>query len=250
MKLSLLKTSITCSVLLLIFLSSCTTIQTTTDELQIRTQTVAYSSPHPILTSTLERTSTPTQLPIPGYMSAYIEGGYEQMNNDQFMCFVIDENKVHVAPLGGIVYKDRKIFIWVEVDYITDGILKHGNVLVHMQRGGSDLQNEFNKFTFSNSGQSGSNGTEAFYQSISKAWTDSTEGDHPIACGVLGLEKPADEVLLGAKVHDAFIKQNLEETGVVLLFDGVFPVVDGKPQSVTIYKIGDVLPITQAFIIQ
>jgi len=183
-------------------------------------------------------------------MDAYKAGGYDKKNTDDFLCFVIDENKVHISPLGGIVFKERKIFIWVEVDYIINGSLKHGNVLVHVQRGGSEINKEFHKFTFSNSGASGPNGTEAFYQALAKGWTDKTEGDHTIACGILGLDKPPDEVLIDAKVHEAFIMQNLEETGVVLLFDGVFPVVNGKAQPVTIFKVGEVLPITQAFIIQ
>ncbi|MDP3451118.1 MAG: hypothetical protein Q8R87_11105, partial [Anaerolineaceae bacterium] len=187
---------------------------------------------------------------IPAYMDAYIEAGYDKKNTDQFLCFVVDENKVHIGPLGGVVFKERKIFIWAEVDYIIDGVLKHGNVLVHVQRGGSEIHNEFQKFTFSNSGSSGPNGTEAYYQALAKGWTDKTESVHTIACGILGLEKPAEEVLKDVKAHEAFINQNLEETGVVLLFDGVFPVMDGKAQPVTIFKIGEVLPITQAFIIQ
>ena len=42
---------------------------------------------------------------------------------------------------------------------------------------------------------------------------------------------------------------DLEANGVQLLFDGVFPVVDGKAQSVNIPAIGEVLPIVQAEIV-
>lgn len=75
MRTILFKTSITFSISFLIFLSSCTTIEATTVNLQESTRIEENSSPQPLETSSLEPTSTATQLPNPDYMGAYVEGG-------------------------------------------------------------------------------------------------------------------------------------------------------------------------------
>ncbi len=239
------------SIFLLFSLSSCDTLSAVTSS---ATSTIFPSETATAIpaTSTPEPSPTATQVPIPDYMDAYLEGGYDKKNTDQFLCFVIDENKVHISPAGGVLFNERRIFIWTEVDYIKAGRLLHSNVIVLMKRGGSGVQSDFQKITFSNSGASFDTGSEAFYRGIADGWMDNTEGEYPIACGLLGLETPEGDGLVDAESvgMDRFGQEGLESRGVKMLWEGLFPVVEGKALSVVIPGIGAVLPITEAFIIE
>lgn len=251
MKNRLFKYYLICSILFALSLSACNKL---IQNDKIETATTISSMTATVLppaTFTPAPTSTATQVPIPDYMNEYLLGGYDKKYSDQFMCFVIDESKIHVSPLGGIIYKERKIYSWVEVDYIVAGVLRHANVILLVERGGSSAQSEFAKFTFSNSGLMLGGVSPAFVEGFANEWKNGTKGDYPIVCGYLGLQ-----TLVGKSLTDAEglemgsrSQESLESRGVILLFTGVFPVTDGVAQSITISGIGEVLPITEAFVI-
>lgn len=189
----------------------------------------------PTQTFTPEPTSTETPHLIPDFMNEYIEHGFESQSTDDVLYIVLDETKIHYSPLIGIVYKERIIRSWYEVDYIQSGEWKHGVVLGYVRRGGNGVNQDFSKFTPANSGSNITNPSVAWVESIDQAWTSRSQGDHTIFRCLLGLNSISEMPL---------------QPGVELLFEGVFPVIDEKAQSVTIDGVGEVLPVTQCEIVK
>lgn len=184
----------------------------------------------PMPTFTLEPIATVTPLPIPDFMNEYIERGLEEQSNNDVLYLVFDETKIHYSPLSGIVYKERTIRSWYEVDYIQNGKWKHSIVLGFVRRGGGGTNQDFTKIIAANSGSNIANPSVAFVESYDQSWTSRTLGDHSIFRCLLGLNSTPEMPL---------------QPGVELLFEEVFPVVDKKAQSITIGGIGEVLPATQ-----
>ena len=185
----------------------------------------------PVPTATLEPTNTPepTQVVMPDYLATYCERGYDALNSDTELYVVIDEGKIHYSDLNGVVFNERIIRSWQEVDYVEDGVRKHGIVLGYVRRGGSGPNAEFGKFTLANSGSITANPSVEWVKSIDNSWTGRTEGTHTTFKGTIGIN---------------------EDPSIQLLFDGFFPIVNGVPQPVTIPGIGTVLPITSMEVVK
>ena len=181
-------------------------------------------------------------------MHEYIERGFDTISSDNVLCFVVDKSKVHYSPLEGNIYKERGIRSWLEVDYMRDGELQHGIILEFVRRGGNAIHNDLTKFTWSGSGSSSGNPSVAFVEAMHKAWAEHTPGQYTIGCGMLGIDLPLEMPQLDGIDFDVLSSAfKANETTLSILFDGVFPVVDGKAQSVTINGIGEVLPVTHFF---
>lgn len=189
----------------------------------------------PTATYPPEPTATVTPPSIPDYMNDYIERGFESQSTEDVIYLVFDENKIHYSPLAGIVYKERVIRSWYEVDYIQNGEWKHGIILGYIRRGGNGNNQDFGKFTPANSGSNSANPSIAWVESIDQAWTSRSEGEHTTFRCLLGLSSTPEMFL---------------QPGVDILFEGMFLVADGKAQSVTIDGIGEVLPVTQCEIVK
>lgn len=227
--------SVVASLILSFMLASCAT-----STVGKPAPTVAISStPSEILsptqTFTPEPTATETLQPIPDFMNEYIERGFESQSNNDVLYIVLDETKIHYSPLIGIVYKERIIRSWYEVDYIQGGEWKHGVMFGYVRRGGNGANQDFSKFTPANSGSNITNPSIAWVESIDQAWTSRSQGDHTIFRCLLGLNNTSEMPL---------------QSGVELLFEGLFPVINEKAQSVTIDGIGEVLPVTQCEIVK
>lgn len=203
----------------------------------------------PTQTFTPEPTATVTPPPIPDFMNEYIERGFDTVSSDHFLCFVIEDAKVHYSPLEGVVYKERVIRSWLEVAYILDGEFRHGIILEYVRRGGGNANSDFTKMIYANSGQLSVNAPVAYIEAVHKGWEKYTPTEHTIACGILGLNPPSETPLMDGVDFERLTKDDFKQNGVDLLFDGIFPVVDGKAQPVTINGIGEVLPITQCYIL-
>ncbi len=182
----------------------------------------------PAATPTSRPAPTATAQLIPEFMRDYIEQGYEARNTDETLCFVIHKKAVHYSPLEGIVFKGRVIRSWLEVSYLQNGEYRQGIILEYV-RSDTPL---FSKFVWSGSGSGMTNPSVAWVQTIHKGFEDATEGDYPIACGTLGLPANPEIALI---------------PGVDTLYEGIFPVEDGKVQTAWIPGIGRVLPVTQCF---
>lgn len=167
----------------------------------------------------------PTEMAVPDHMQEYCELGYDNPS-DGGLYVVVDESKVHFSDINGIVYNERVIRSWYEVDYIDDnGVLQHGFVLGYIRRGGTGSNADFTKLVTSNSGALIENPSVAFVQTMENGTKDMSPSAFPIYRAILGVEQGD-----WASEH---------------LFDGLFPVVDGVPQPITIPGIGRVLPITR-----
>lgn len=233
------------SLLLAFILSSCSSIPTSEPTSIVSISPTPPETLPPTQTFTPEPTATETPQVIPEYMSEYIERGFDTNSSDSLLCFVVDKAKVHYSPLEGIVYKERVIRSWLEIEYIRDGELHHGIVLEFVRRGGSVLHKDLTKLTWSGSGSSFANPSVAYVEKVHKVWAEYTPTQHTIGCGILGinplLETPQMDGVDFHIVSNAF---EANTSTISILFEGVFPVADGKAQSVTINGIGEVLPIT------
>lgn len=229
------------SLLILFFVTACSSLGAVEINGSVDSNPIPVRPTVPVVTE--------TQTVIPEYMNEYLRLGLDKVNNERLLCFVIDESKIHLAPLGGIALGERIVHSWVEVDYFQDGNLEHSNVLVMVRRGGA-TQKDFNKFVFSNSGSGGAAGTVAFYESVHKAWAEVTpDEEHPIACGILGLKPPAEIPTIAGIDFEELTSIDLEKNGVNLLFQDVFPEESGQPQQVWVNGIGRVLPVTQGYLL-
>lgn len=184
----------------------------------------------PTQTFSAEPTATDTPQSIPDFLNEYVERGFESLSTEDVLYLVFDETKIHYSPLAGIVYKERIIRSWYEVDYIHGGEWKHTIILGYVRRGGDGVNQDFTKIIAANSGSNITNPSVAFIESYDQSWTSRTPGNHTIFRCLIGLSNNLEMPL---------------QPGVELLFEGVFPVVDDKAQSVTITGIGEVLPVTQ-----
>lgn len=202
----------------------------------------------PTQTLTPEPTATETLQPIPDFMNEYIERGFDTISSDSLLCFVVDKTKVHYSPLEGIVYKERVIRSWLEVEYIRDGELHHGIILEYVRRGGSAIHKDLTKITWSGSGSSIVNPSVAFVERMHDAWAEYTPNQYTIGCGILGTNPPPEIPQMdGIDFHVLSNSFKANTSTIFILFEEFFPVVDGKVQPVTINGIGEVLPVTHFF---
>lgn len=236
------------SVLLAIILSSCSSLPTSEPTSIVSISPTPSETLSPTQTFTPEPTATETPQIIPEYMSEYIERGFDTVSTDSLLCFVVDKTKVHYSPLEGIIYKERVIRSWLEVEYIRDGELHHGIVLEFVRRGGSVIHKDLTKITWSGSGSSFVNPSVAFVERMHNAWSEYTPTQYTIGCGILGINLPSEIPQLDG-IDFSILANSFEANAstISILFEGFFPVVDGKAQPVTIQEIGEVLPITHFF---
>lgn len=231
------------SVLLTFILTSCVSSPVSEPTSIISISPTPPETLSPTQTSTPEPTATETPQVIPDYLSEYIERGFDTVSSDNLLCFVVDKAKVHYSPLEGIVYKERVIRSWLEIEYIRDGELHHGIILEFVRRGGSVIHKDLTKFIWSGSGSSFPNPSVAYVEKVHNVWAEYTPTQHTIGCGILGINLPPEMPQMDG--IDFHLFSNVYEANTIsLLFDGFFPVVDGKAQPVTIHGIGEVLPIT------
>lgn len=202
----------------------------------------------PTQTFTPKPTVTKTPQVIPDYMSEYIERGFDAISSDSLLCFVVDKAKVHYSPLEGIVYKERVIRSWLEVEYLRNGELHRGIILEFVRRGGNVIHKDLTKVTWSGSGSSFTNPSVAYVELIHNAWAEYTPNQHTIGCGILGTSLPSEIPQMdGIDFNNLLYAFEANTSTISILFDGVFPVEDGKAQSVTINGVGEVLPVTHFF---
>jgi hypothetical protein len=199
------------------------------------TETTVLSFPTNTLTPMSTATSLPptstirpteTVVPTPDYVQAFIDAGYDKKSTDSDFFVMYDESSVHYLPGDGIVFNERVIRSWAEVDYIENGVWKRGIVINFLVRGGKDIFSGYGKYILSSSQQSNMGGTsiEAI-KAVNKAVNEHTdEGGHPI-------------------MHTSLTRY--PDTGATQLFEGIFPMVDGKLQPVNISGIGIVLPFCE-----
>lgn len=236
------------SVLLTIILTSCVLSPVSEPTSIISISPTPPETLSPTQTSMLEPAATETPQVIPHYMSEYIERGFDTVSTDSLLCFVVDKTKVHYSPLEGIIYKERGIRSWLEVEYIRDGELHHGIVLEYVRRGGSVILKDLTKITWSGSGSSIENPSVAFVEAMHNGWSEYIPTQYTIGCGILGINLPSEIPQLGG-IDFSILANSFEAntSTISILFEGFFPVVDGKAQPVTIQGIGEVLPITHFF---
>jgi len=200
---------------------------------------VTESAVLPLHTNTATSVPTETSMPptptiitetvaptpaIPDYVQPFFEGGYDKKSTDDELYFVYDETSVHYLSGNSIVFNERIIKSWAEIDYVENGILKRGIILDLVIRGGNDnLTNIYGKFVWASSqSQMGTNPSLSFMEKMDKFFADSTpDTSHPI-------------------MHAPLI---YHPTGATQLYEGIFPIVDGRLQPVNIPGIGTVLPI-------
>ena len=222
-------------VTLLLVLAACSSPSTpvpTSTVLPLSTNTAAPApteTPIPF-TPTLEPTATVTVIPtpeIPDYMAYYFEAGYDKKSDDSKLYFVYNEDAIHYAPDNGILFNGRLIRSWVEIDYIEDGVYKHGNILSYVVMEKQNTHQFFAKFVYSNSGALfGMNPSLAFIKATDGSFNSEFTPD---------LSYPIMEATLGVIPN-----------GSEAIYEPIFPKKDGKSQPVTIPGIGEVLPITTA----
>jgi len=179
----------------------------------------------PTSTTTPTETVVPTPA-MPEYVQAFIDAGYDKKSTDSDFYVMYDESSVHYLPGDGIVFNERVIRSWAEVDYVENGVWKRGIVINLLIRGGKNLFSEYGKFIMSSSQQSHMDhfSTKAV-QSVNMAFNEHVdEGGHPI-------------------MHTSLTKY--PQTGDTQLYEGVFPMVEGKLQPVNIPGVGIVLPFCE-----
>ena len=179
----------------------------------------------PTSTTTPTETVMPTPA-MPEYVQAFIDAGYDKKSTDSDFYVMYDESSVNYLPGDGIVFNERVIRSWAEVDYVENGVWKRGIVINLLIRGGKNLFREYGKFIMSSSQQSHMDhfSTKAV-QSVNMAFNEHVdEGGHPI-------------------MHTSLTKY--PQTGDTQLYEGVFPMVEGKLQPVNIPGVGIVLPFCE-----
>jgi hypothetical protein len=217
--------------ILILVLAACSSPTPESKILSSPTNTVistqSQTSVPPTATLELTATATDTSTPAtPDYMRAYRETGFDNTTDSEKFYFVYNETEVHYTSGNGIVFNDRIIRSWVDVDYFENGVYKRGVILGYVLREMKNIHNYFGKYTVSSSGAlTGMNPSLAFIQGNDKFFAGLTpDTDYPIMVATF----------------------KISPTGDAELYEAIFPVVDGKTQSVNIPSIGEVLPITDA----
>jgi hypothetical protein len=167
----------------------------------------------------------PTEVTIPDYMLPFIEQGYDKLSSDgKSMYLVVDEKAAQYAPEGGIKYKNVIILSWLRIFYFDEShVIQEGLILDFVQKADTPFKG-LSSFVDSNStNQMPTLPSIAFARATRDGINKFTVGEYPIAQADIG---PQDST-------------------IEKIFNGIFPVTGGVPQSISIAGIGKVLPITR-----
>ena len=205
-----------------IILASCAPAATV-----VPTETAMPKSTITSIPPTLTLTSIPptaTELVIPDYMLSFIEQGFDKLSVDANTIYVVfHEDSTQYASEGGIKYKGKRIFSWTVVSYFENKIIKQGIVLDFTQNESGLLIGLSSFIDTSSTKVMPGPPSIAYVKATRNKINEFTVGDYPIALADIGSPDEAH----------------------ALIFDDIFPEIDGVPQSITISGIGEVLPITR-----
>jgi len=170
--------------------------------------------------------ATETPISTPEYVQTFLDLGFDKKSTDSDKYVLYDESSVHYLPGKGIVFNERIIRSWAMVDYLEDNVWKRGIVINTVVRGGNGPSNDYGKFIMSSSLKSGMDALPTVWiEGINKGVNEHVdEGGHPI-------------------MHTSITAY--PNTGENQLYEGIFPMVDGLLQPVTIPGIGTVLPFCE-----
>jgi hypothetical protein len=225
-----MKTKTSLLILVTLLLASCAPASTPTPT---ETATVAPTATNTLLpteTFTPAPTATITPVVIPDYMNQFIEKGYKTLSGNGILYVVNQEGKSGYADGDGIMFNGIRIYSWMTgISYFDEqGIFHNDGIILdgvcremRPQDFWAILVDSTNTISHS------SCPSVAFFKSTRTEISRKSIGDNFIFKGSVG-------VATGNGTKD-----------INKIFEGYFPIVDGKYQSVTIPSIGSVLPIVR-----
>jgi hypothetical protein len=210
-------------VVLSLLLSSCSSV--------LKSEPTATNTPAPTatVTNTLEPTATATATPIviPSYMNEFIEKGYDKLSKDGILYLVNQEDHSMFADENGISFNGLKILSWMTgISYYDDqGVFHDDGIILD--------------------GVCREMGPQIFWDAIIDSDTIHSDPICPRLIFYKNQRISINKLTVGEfQIYKGFVGSAID-TDRNKIFEGIFPIVDGKAQPVNIPGIGTVLPIFQ-----